>query len=306
MRHRIPLPAELGPRFSVRHADASGVGRKRHSARDLTRPYAGVRAVDAPATFQDHVECYVPRLRSGQRFAGRTAMRLWGLPFPARWTPDEPLDVAVDTRRSPPRTAGVRGRRVASGRAHSWAIGTAPVVDPVAALFLCAAELSRVPMLVALEALVTAADNYPGLREGRPSVSIEMIEQRLSEWGRFPGCGRIRAALPHVRGGVESPKETETRMLLTDAGLPEPEIQHIVRAAGRAIARVDLAYPQWRIAIEYEGDGHRTSREQWRTDIRRQRDLEAAGWIVIRVTELDLRDGGAALVSLIRRAISSR
>ncbi|UPL16660.1 endonuclease domain-containing protein [Microbacterium aurugineum] len=306
MRHRIPLPAELGAHFSVRDAEASGVGRKRHSARDLIRPYAGVRAAEAPASFVEHVECYVPRLRPGQRFAGRTALRLWGIPFPVHWTTAEPLDVAVDTGHSPPRTVGIRGRRIASGRAHSWEIGRVPVVDPVAAFFLCAAELTRVPMNVALEALITAADNYPGLHEGRPSVDVERIEQRLLEWGRFPGCGRIRRALPRVREGVESPKETETRMLLVDAGLPEPEIQHVVRAAGRAIARVDLAYPQWRIAIEYEGDGHRTSREQWRTDIRRQRDLEAAGWIVIRVTELDLRDGGAALVSLIRRAISSR
>lgn len=306
MRHRIPLPAELGPHFSVRNAEASGIGRKRHSARDLIRPYAGVRAAEEPLTFIAHVACYVPRMRAGQRFAGRTALRLWGLPFPVRWTSAEPLDVAVDTGHSPPRTVGIRGRRIAAGRAHSWEIGRARVVDPVAALFLCAAELPRVPMLVALEALITTADNYPGLREGRPSVDVEMIERRLIEWGRFPGCGGIRAALPRVRGGVESPKETETRMLLVDAGLPEPEIQHVVRIAGRAIARVDLAYPQWRIAIEYEGDGHRTSREQWRTDIRRQRDLEAAGWIVIRVTELDLRDGGAALVSLVRRAIASR
>ncbi|MDZ4045436.1 MAG: hypothetical protein U1E32_06615, partial [Rhodoglobus sp.] len=101
MRHRIPLPAELGAPVSAPDAEASGVGRKRHSARDLIRPYAGVRAAEAPASFVEHVECYVPRLRPGQRFAGRTALRLWGIPFPVRWTTAEPLDIAVDTGHSP-------------------------------------------------------------------------------------------------------------------------------------------------------------------------------------------------------------
>ncbi len=259
-----------------------------------------------PLTFIEHVECYVPRLRPGQLFAGRTALRLWGLPFPVRWTATERLDIAVATGTSPPRTVGVRGRRIAPGRADAWQIGEAPVIDPVAALFLCAQELARVPMVVALDALTTAADNYPGLVVGRPVATVPMIEERLAAWGRFPACGQVRAALPWVRDAVESPKETETRMLLLDAGLPEPDVQHVVRVAGRLVARVDLAYPQWRIAIEYEGDGHRTDREQWRTDIRRQRDLEDCGWIVIRITELDLCDGGEALVARIRRAIASR
>ena len=72
------------------------------------------------------------------------------------------------------------------------------------------------------------------------------------------------------------------------------------------IARNDLAYPELRIAIEYEGDGHRTDRTQWRRDIRRQRELEDLGWIVIRLTEHDLHDGLASFLTRIRRAIATR
>lgn len=72
------------------------------------------------------------------------------------------------------------------------------------------------------------------------------------------------------------------------------------------IARIDLAYPELKIAIEYEGDGHRTNKKQWRIDIQRQRDLEARGWIVIRLTELDLRDDAKSLIARIRGAIASR
>ena len=87
------------------------------------------------------------------------------------------------------------------------------------------------------------------------------------------------------------------------AGMPEPVVQHEVFDGGRRIARIDLAYPELRIAIEYEGDGHRTDKEQWRRDIQRQRDLEDRGWIVIRLTQRDLHEGRESLITRIRRAI---
>lgn len=222
MRHRVPLPPDLGPHFAVRDAAAIGVGRKRYSSRDLARPFAGVRSAIEPATFDDQVAAYLPRLRDGQAFAGRTALRLWGLPTSVRWSPNEPLDVAVHTGTSPPRTIGVRGRRIAPGRADTWRVHGVPTVDPVSALFLCAREFVSMPMIVALDALLTSSDVYPGLRPGRPVATIESTDRRLTRWGRFPGCGRIRDALPLARAGVESPKETETRLLLTSFGLPEP------------------------------------------------------------------------------------
>lgn len=223
-----------------------------------------------------------------------------------RWRLDEPIDVAVATGTSPPRTRGVRGRKLAGERLAALTIDGIPVLDPIATVFVCAAELTPRQTAVMLEALITTARNYPGIRLDRPPATLAMISDRIEEWGRFPGCGKVRDALEIVREGAESPKETETRLLLSDFHLPEPVVQHSVVIGGRFLARVDLAYPQWRIAIEYEGDHHRTDRNQWQTDIRRHRALEDHGWIVIRVTQLDLRGGGAALAARIRRAIASR
>ncbi len=156
-----------------------------------------------------------------------------------------------------------------------------------------------------LDALLTDADNYPDLVENRPSQTRGDIESRLRSWGRFRGSATIREALGRAREKVESPKETETRLMIVDHGLPEPVVQHEEYDGSRLVARVDLAYPQWRIAIEYEGDGHRVDQEQWRRDIRRQRDLEDRGWIVIRLTQADLRFPGDFLAR-IRGAIASR
>lgn len=139
-----------------------------------------------------------------------------------------------------------------------------------------------------------------------PTLSTrDEIIRRLGEWRKFPGCRTIRTALSRARERVESPKETETRLLLVDSGLPEPVVQYEVWADGRMLGRTDLAYPELKVAFEYEGDGHRTDKEQWRGDIQRQRHLEGQGWIVIRLTQADL-DEPELLVAGIRRAISAR
>lgn len=305
MRRPRPLPRRLGDRFTTREAAAAGVGRSRRDAADLARPFHGVRSIEVPATFGQLVDCYRTVMRPGQLFVGITAMRLWGLPHPRRWTPAEPLHIAVAPDAAPPRGRGVRGRRLSGHRAERWRVARAAVVDPVAALLSSAGALAPGQVLAALDALLTRSDLYPGLMGPRPLTDRETLQRRLAEWGRFPGSARVRAALALARENVESPKESETRVLIVTAGLPEPVVQWDVVEDGRFVARVDLAYPELRIAIEYEGDGHRVDRTQWRTDIRRQRRLEDLGWIVIRLTQADL-DAPAEFLARLRRAWSVR
>lgn len=233
-------------------------------------------------------------------------MRLWGLPHPDVWTAEESLEVMVPPGTAPPSTGGVKGRRLAEDRAETTILMGVPVVDPVAAFFTCAHELTTAQSVAVIDALITTASDYPDLGPRRPMTTRQAIWDRIVQWGRFPGCATVRAALPLARERVESPKETETRLQIVAAGLPEPEIQCEVFDRGRFVARVDLAYPQLKIAIEYEGDGHRTDKGQWRRDIQRQRELEALGWIVIRLTEEDLKNAGASLLAHLRRAIAAR
>lgn len=287
-------------------ARAKGVGRGRTSARDLARPFHGVRATSTPDTPLLRVRALVPRLGPEQLIGGVTALHVWGYPGPAPWALDDDIVVVVPTDAVRPRTRGVKSLRVARGRVRRWKVDGIPISDPVSAMFIAARDLTDDQLVIVLDALLTRASNYPDLLPSRPLITRAEIERRLREWGRFDGCKRVREALERAREDVESPKETQTRLLLISCGLPEPTVQHIVRDRGRFVARVDLAYPAFKIAIEYEGDGHRRSKKQWRRDIQRQRELEDLGWIVIRVTELDLRDDGVALLRRIRRAIASR
>ncbi|MEV7632323.1 hypothetical protein AB0N64_07950 [Microbacterium sp. NPDC089318] len=279
--------------------------RWRRDTPDLHRPFPGVRSAAVPDTLLARLECYQPRMKPGHRFVGRTAVRLWGLPHPKKWAMDEEVDVAVPVDGTPPRTSGVRGRRLSVHLAGTCTIDRFRVVDPLAAVISCADDFSFDEAVIVLDALLTRSDCYPGLRPGRPVFTLEEIENRLAVWRRFPGRRTIAAALRSARAEVESPKETETRLLIVRAGLPEPIVQHQIVDGGRVIARTDLAYPALKIAFEYEGDAHRTSKDRWRRDIRRQRDLEDRGWLVIRLTELDLADR-AAVISRIRRAVLAR
>src|SRR5690606_35797956 len=101
---------------------------------------------------------------------------------------------------------------------------------------------------------------------------------------------QVREQISRMRPGTDSSPETVTRLGLVADGLPCPRVNEVVTdPEGRYVKRVDLVYPAERIAIEYDGDQHRTDRAQWREDVRARRRLEELGWIVIVVVGDALR-----------------
>ena len=111
------------------------------------------------------------------------------------------------------------------------------------------------------------------------------------------GSRRARTAVALADGRAESPPESRLRVLLRLAGLT-PEPQFVVRGdGGQFIARVDLAFPAHRVAVEYDGVWHGAP-QQVGKDRRRQNRLTAAGWTVTFVTAADLRDPVALLARI--------
>ena len=95
------------------------------------------------------------------------------------------------------------------------------------------------------------------------------------------GGGGVADVLRRVDGRSASPMESRVRMALVLGGLPSPTLQHPVVVRGRRYY-LDLAYPRRRIAIEYDGDDHRTQARA-RRDLEREAALAAAGWRVLRI-----------------------
>ena len=65
--------------------------------------------------------------------------------------------------------------------------------------------------------------------------------------------------------------------------------QFWVDLPGFGKVRLDVAYPQWKIALEYNGEEFHDSPEARAADEKRVQALRAAGWIVIVVTKDDFR-----------------
>jgi very-short-patch-repair endonuclease len=74
--------------------------------------------------------------------------------------------------------------------------------------------------------------------------------------------------------------ETRLRLLLVLAGLPTPEVQYRLPEAG---VRFDLAYPEAKLAVEYDGGDHDDLLDR-RRDIRTGR----LGWYTARFTKHDI------------------
>jgi very-short-patch-repair endonuclease len=121
-----------------------------------------------------------------------------------------------------------------------------------------------------------------------------------------PGRGtrRARIAVACADERAESPQESRLRVLLLTSGLA-PVPQYVVRDAdGRFVARVDLAFPDQRVAVEYDGAWHGRP-GQLAGDRRRLNALIAAGWTVLHVTAADMYDT-VTLVGAVRSLLADR
>lgn len=96
---------------------------------------------------------------------------------------------------------------------------------------------------------------------------------------------QLETALGLVDAGAESPKETWVRLLLIDAGYRRPRTQiPVLRPDGRGYYYLDMGWKDPKIAVEYEGDHHRTDKSRFAYEIERLETLDRLGWIVIRVS----------------------
>ncbi|GAA0245298.1 hypothetical protein [Cryptosporangium japonicum] len=86
---------------------------------------------------------------------------------------------------------------------------------------------------------------------------------------------------------AESPQESRSRVLLVSAGFPRPTSQYELHRAGRFVARFDLAWPEARVAVEYEGEVHA---ERIGRDRMRLNRIHDAGWEVFFLTKEQLRE----------------
>lgn len=138
--------------------------------------------------------------------------------------------------------------------------------------------------------------------------STRALLRRLGRRGRN-GAGVLRAILDErvpERAVPESPMETWLLRLLCDLGFPPPVPQFEVRVGGRFYGRLDAAYPDAKVGLEFQSTEHHTGGRAMIRDNERRDAFDSIGWRVIGVTIADLRNRGMRIAPLLQQALQSR
>lgn len=270
------------------------MSRRRLRAPDLVSPFKDVRVAERPTTVRDLARAYAPIGAEGEFFSHTTAAVLDRMWLPLGLEQELVLHVSVRKPLRAPRNDGVIGHHLIDRPGLVRSLHGLPVSNP----FETWAQLARI---LSVTDLVVAGESL--LQKSRPDRhrNLERLREIAADPAR-PFHRRLARAADLLRVDSRSAGETRFRLVLTRNGLPEPAINlRIYSARGEFIGEGDLPYPEEKVLVEYEGDGHR-ERTQFRKDIRRVEAFVADGWRVIRVTGDDERDPTHAL-AIIRKAL---
>ena len=252
--------------------EAMGDGLSRHELRRWYRPlFRGVYVPkSATPTLTDRaVGAWLTSDRRGI-IAGIAASALHG----AAWVDDtQPIEILVDDRR---RQSGliIRMDRVAADEITY--VADLPVTTLARTAFDMGRYQKRSAAIARLDALMRAAP-----------FSADEVTMLMKRYGPVRGVRQLRELLPLADPGTASPKESWLRVLLIDNGFPIPETQIPVLDGDLPFAFLDMGWRHIQLAVEYDGDHHRSDRPQYVKDIRRHQRIRRCGWEVVRVIAED-------------------
>ena len=286
-----PVPPRITRPIDRRAARAEGITdwhlrhrEVRRISRDTYLP------LDEAADLVQRVRAVLLAAPAGSLVSHQTAAALFGLHIPL-----VPEDVRVHLTVPP----SVRVRNRADRRIHVSAVPLAQiqrragvaVTSPGRTWLDLAAHLPPGALLAVTDQML--ARSYP--RRG--------FDQVLGSAPRVRGKRRGREVLAVADPLAGSPMESVLRWLIHEAGLPAPVLQHVVRDGDdRRLARVDLAWPDRRVLVEFDGNVHR-ERRVFVDDLRRQNRLVLAGWTVLRFTSADVLGHPEQVIAAIRAAL---
>ena len=289
MSFRQPIPGHLRRSgFTVASAYEAGLTKDRLAGEDLDRPFQGVRRFGSARDQRSLALAYASKMRPDEVFSHVTAATLLGMRIPAGIDLDRIHVTSFSARR--PRARGVIGHR-ASRASLVTSVSGLRTTTPVRTWLDLAAEVDE-------RALVVLGDGL--VRRVRPVATVAELEEAVRTMGNRPGVRKLVRALARIRPGTDSPRETDLRLLLVDAGAPEPEVNGAVPVPGRLRPfHGDLVFRSQRVIVEYDGRHHEMDADQHGIDIRRLNALAGAGWTVIRVDRHLMRDARATTATVI-------
>jgi very-short-patch-repair endonuclease len=293
-----PVIARQHAAFTRRQARAAGFHRATVTRRIARGTWATVndhvlRLAAAPVTDRQQVMGVVLSGGPDTVATASTALALRGLRG-FRLLPAS----AVTTGR-PPRWAlpGVTETYRLAAAQHTVVDGI-PTATVARALFDLAAQV-RLPRLArAVDAALAAR-----------KVTVDELQaviDDLAEHGRH-GSASLRAVIAQRQGSYVPPTtdlESAFLELVRASDLPEPERQVNLGGTLGWIGQVDFLWQAPNVVVETDGGPYHNSLTSRIDDERRDRSLEAAGWIVLRFSDLDVAHRPTSVIRTLSRALA--
>jgi very-short-patch-repair endonuclease len=130
-------------------------------------------------------------------------------------------------------------------------------------------------------------------------LSNAVVEQK----GRR-GIVAVRELLPRADPRAESPMESEARLVFSDGGLPDPELQFEIIDRLGDLWRVDFAWPEFRVVAEYDSMEWHANPERWKRDRIKAARLGELGWTTLPFVVDDVRRYPAELVARVSQLLT--
>ncbi|MHA7297292.1 DUF559 domain-containing protein [Pseudarthrobacter sp. MDT3-1] len=302
----LPEPLAVLP-FTLKEAADAGITERQLRHQGLGRPTRGVRVPRA-----DDVAVYglAPNIRPYTQvteFAAAShasAFLLWQFPGFLPGSDDPLIHISRPDTVAIMRRPGVKGHRGQFFADEIVTLNGLLITSRARTWLDCARKMS-------IDELTVVADHMLRIPrpdfEGRsePYATPADLAGMLDRHKGTPGIQKARLALEQARIGSDSAPETKLRLALENRGLPEPRLNVPVLLGAGVVRQPDLAYPEQKVAVEYDGEGHSETAQIVR-DIAREEDFARAGWLLVRISKRHMENEARAAVAKVRSALMNR
>lgn len=303
---RIPMPPQLPQgSFLVTEAAVLGLTQKQLRRSGIFAPSRGIRLpLHSRGSVADNVRAY-SQLDPRSVLTHSTSARICSICLPGWLDQDWRIHVARPADGWKPRRRNVVGHQLSFKEGEVVMFDGVRITAPARTWLDLASILSVDELVVAGDSIVNEhSPDFPFPKE--PLATIEDLRRIIQEHPGMRGVRRARTALELIRCGADSAPETTMRLAMMYAGLPEPILNVVLRdGMGYPVLWPDAAYPEQRIAIQYDG-AHHGDPEQYRRDIKRLAVTEALGWREVRIQQSDLEGDRPFVVEKIRSVLRKR
>jgi hypothetical protein len=207
---------------------------------------------------------------------------------------DETVHISVPPELNRPDPPGVVLRQLAIPDTDCVVVEGMRLTSPVRTLADLTLRLGRFDAVAMLDGAVHAGK----ISSGDLAVVVAAVRRRR-------GAVRARRHVAEADGRAASPLETRVRLACVDGGVAPEALQYpVLDGGGRALAIADLAWPSRKVIVEADGRLVHGAPEALYHDRRRQNELAARGWTVLRFTWADVARPGY-VANAVRRALAA-